>query len=181
MTRITPEQFKDAYLRAVSASEEEILARWDGKPDYTSLIRKTVLPAIAPHLNVQVYAADYYTLDCIYYAERDTDNFPPNLTYAKCICIALEHENEIEGSAVEMNKLQLFNVPLKVLITYPRHGSDRAAYLERYTKILRGADIFGDFATHRRQLVIFGEKQETTVNWCFYVYEAAGFQGIRDQ
>jgi hypothetical protein len=119
-----------------------------------------------------VYSADYYTLVCIYYTERDTDHFSPDTTYAKYICIALEHENDIRGSAIEMNKLQLFNAPLKVLITYTQHASERAAYLESYTKILRGADIFGDFATHRRQLVVFGDKQETTVNWRFYVYES---------
>ena len=182
MTRITPQQFKDAFLRAISASKEDILARWYGpQADYTRLMRETVLPEIGNQLNIKVYSADYYTLDCIYYTERDTEYFSSNTTYAKYICIALEHENNVRSSATEMNKLQLFNAPLKVLITYTApHASERAAYLERYTKILQGADVFGDFATHRRQLVVFGDRQETTVNWHFYAYEATGFQEIHN-
>ena len=49
------------------------------------------------------------TLDCIYYTLKDTEHFGnPQATYATCISIALEHENDIRGTFTEMNKLQLF-------------------------------------------------------------------------
>lgn len=141
-------------------------------------MRDTILPAIAPLLNVKVYSGDYYTLDCIYFTERDTEHFGAQTTYATHIGIALEHENDIRGTAIEMNKLQLFNAPLKVLITYCQTASERDFYLQCYVKILRAGDIFSDFATLRRHLVIFGSIDETTPRWHFYAYESSGFQEL---
>jgi hypothetical protein len=178
MIRVTPLQFKVAFLQVVSAAQVDLVTRWDARKDYTALMRATILPSIASHLGVQVYSADYYTLDCIYFAERDAAHFGTQATYATCISIALEHENDIAGTAIEVNKLQLFNAPLKVLITYAQTASERAFYLERYCKIIRAADIFDDFATLRRQLVIFGSRQELAANWHFYAYEASGFQDV---
>jgi len=180
MTHITPQQFAAAFLQAASAAETEIIARWDGPlRDYTSLMFTTVFPAIAPHLGVECYSGDYFLLDCIYYAERDIEHFSPNSYYAKYLSVSLEHENNIAGTAVEMNKLQLFNTPLKVLITYAHLPSERALFLERYAKIVRAADVFGDFATFRRQLVIFGSSREAAIDWHFFVYEESGFQEIQ--
>ena len=180
MIHISPQQFKDAFLQAAFTFQSDIFERWDALPERTDMMLKTVSPAIAQILNVQVYPGDYYTLDSIYYTERDTEHFPETSYHAKNICVALEHENNITKSVEEMNKLQLFNTPLKVLITYNPHASERADQLARYTKILRDADVFGDFATHRRQMVVFGDKQEAKVHWQFYVYETTGFQEIRN-
>ena len=180
MTRVTPEQFAAAFLRAATASQAEILERWNGpRRDYTSLIFANVLPAIATPLGIECYNGDYYGLDCVYYAQRDIEHFGPNTYYANCISVALEHENIIEGTAVEMNKLQLFNASLKVLITYAQLPSDRAFHLDRYAKMVRAADIFGDFATLRRQLVIFGSTRESAVDWHFFVYEDAEFRELQ--
>ena len=179
MTNISPQQFKDAFLQVVAKEQPEFIKRWDAKKDYTQFMRVTILPAIAPLLGIQVYSGDYYTLDCIYYTLKDTEHFGnPQATYATHISIALEHENDIRGSFTEMNKLQLFNAPLKVLITYCQDESGRAFYLEHYKKILQAGDIFGDFATLRRHLVIFGSRQEMVANWHFYVYESSGFQEL---
>jgi hypothetical protein len=176
----SPQQFKDAFLQADSTFQSEIFDCWGNWPERTHIMLKTVSPAIAQILNVNVYPGDYYTLDSIYYTERDTEHFPETSYHAKNICVALEHENNITRSVEEMNKLQLFNTPLKVLITYNPHASERAAQLARYTKILENADVFGDFATLRRQMVIFGDKQEAKVHWQFYVYETTGFQEMRN-
>ena len=180
MIRVTPEQFSGAFLRAATTSQVEILERWNGpRRDYTSLIFTNVLPAIAAPLGIECYNGDYYGLDCVYYAERDIEHFAPNTYYAHCISVALEHENIIAGTAVEMNKLQLFNAPLKVLITYAQLPSDREFHLGRYAKMVKAADIFGDFSTLRRQLVIFGSTREAGVDWHFFVYEDAGFREIQ--
>jgi len=178
MTRITPEKFKEAFLKAVQSVNSEIIALWNSRPAYTTLMLKDLLPKVAVELDILVWTSNYYYLDSIFYAERDNDHFGPSATYAKCISIAIEHEHIIDGTAVEMNKLQLFNSPLKVLITYAYNESQREYYLDRYTKILRGADIFGDFATLRRQLVVFGSLSEQIVTWHFYAYEPAGFQVV---
>jgi hypothetical protein len=180
MTTITPQQFKEKFQQVVSNAHADLIERWERPRDYTSFMRDKILREIAPLLSVQVYSADYYTLDCIYFIEQDAKHFPNN-TYATNIAIALEHENDIKGTATEMNKLQLFNAPLKVLITYCLLATERDDYLQRYNKILRDGDIFGDFATLRRHLVIFGSLQgraATAVNWHFCVYESSGFQEL---
>ncbi len=178
MTRITPNQFKDALLNAVASVESDIVALWDAKRDYTALMLDIVFPKIAAELGISVFNGNYYYLDSIFYSERDTEHFGPTAIYAKCISIAMEHENDPTHSGVEMNKLQLFNAPLKVLITYSGTPDLRSFYLDRYTKIIQGADIFGDCATLRRQLVIFGSLANQTVTWHFYTYGASGFQEI---
>ena len=180
MTRISPLQFKDSFLKVVStkAIDSQIADLWSSRTAYTTLMLEDVFPKVATELGISVWNSNYYYLDSIFYAEKDGDHFGPNATYAKCISIAMEHEHIIEGTAVEMNKLQLFNAPLKVLITYAGDETQRIHYLARYTKILQGADIFGDFATLRRQLVIFGSRSGKVITWHFYAYESTGFKAI---
>ena len=61
---------------------------------------------------------EYYTVDAILYNERDDGNFRnPRCAYAKYISVAIEIENNCTDAHVEMNKLQLLNAPLTVLIT----------------------------------------------------------------
>ena len=95
MIRITPHQFKEAFRQVVSTAQTDIIGRWDNCKEYTSFMRETILPAIAPLTSVQVHSRDYYTLDCIYFAERDTVHFRSEDTYATHISIALEHESII--------------------------------------------------------------------------------------
>jgi hypothetical protein len=40
---------------------------------------------------------------------------------------------------------------------------------------MREADVFSDFSTLRKQLVIFGSRDGNKVNWGFYVYKDGGF------
>jgi hypothetical protein len=117
----------------------------------------------------------YYTLDSIFFHERDTDNFGVHATYAKHIEVAIEHENVIAGSTTEINKLQLFSSPLKVLITY---GNDEGQqqYLKSYHEMIGWADVFDDISSLRRQLVTFGQKTPSEdIIWTDYVYDRAGF------
>ncbi len=91
----------------------------------------------------------------------------------------IEHENEITTSYEEMNKLCIFNTPLKVLITYPyRNGTEK--YLREYVDIVQRADIFGDFSTKQKHLVIFGKKEYNEVKWDFYIYINGSFVKLRD-
>jgi hypothetical protein len=73
-----------------------------------------------------------------------------------------------------MNKLQSFNAPLKVLITYAAAGPASEALLRKYENLIRTADVFNDVATLRQQLVILGTPK-TVHEWRFYAYENDGF------
>ena len=55
----------------------------------------------------------HFRIDTIFYQVPDTINFPnPKFTRAEYISIAFEHENEYQEVAEEMNRLQIYNVPL---------------------------------------------------------------------
>ncbi len=68
----------------------------------------------------------------------------------------------------------MFNVPLKVLITYAAEGRESETLLQKYEAVLSDSDVFNDIATLRQQLVIFGTPK-TARQWRFYVYEDDGF------
>jgi hypothetical protein len=72
-----------------------------------------------------------------------------------------------------MNKLQLFNAPLKVLITYAPPGGATDSLLRKYESIIKASDVFNDVATLRQQLVIIGTPKST--EWRMYAYENDGF------
>ncbi len=76
-----------------------------------------------------------------------------------------------------MNKLQLFNTPLKVLVTYAG-GSKADALVDKYARIMTNADVFSDFTTQRKQLVIFGppgKNPPVRINWSYHVYKQGRF------
>ena len=178
MDIISPESFKNAFVFDAKKSDAAIVHQWDrGRKDFTTLMRG-VMADTAAHLQAEIYNRDYYGLDCIFYSERDVVHFPANQNiYVKFITVAIELENDIHSTAVEMNKLQLFNAPLKVLVTYPK-VSEKQLYLDRYSTIIKEADILQDFSTQRKQLVAFGTTNKVTASWTFHVYGNGGFHEI---
>jgi hypothetical protein len=74
----------------------------------------------------------------------------------------------------EISTLQMFNAPLKVLITYVDEGAEGDSLLCKYEAVIRDSDIFDDVSTLRQQLVIFGTPK-TVRDWRFYAYESDGF------
>jgi hypothetical protein len=172
---ITPQKFLHAFALTTAQVHNELTDLWFNSPLYTGIMRGVVLPRIAATLGLQSWSKDYYYLDTVFYREKDMLHFPEHLTNVKYIEVALEHENVLSGTAQEMNKLQLFNAPLKVLITYDRTDSQRTEYLKKYEAIIHSADIFGDISTTRRQLVIFGRKPSEKIEWSAYVYQNEGF------
>jgi hypothetical protein len=73
-----------------------------------------------------------------------------------------------------MNKLQLFNAPLKVLITYTPVGQATDSLLRKYENIIKASDVFNDVATLRQQMVILGTAK-ALAEWRLYAYENDGF------
>ncbi len=181
MRRVSPEEFRDAFLTVLTAERanvDAVIAQRNNRA-YTVFFRDSLLPMIAKKLGEEMQSwKEYYYLDSVFFEERDQINFGVNSVYAKFLSVAVEHENYCGKTREEIYKLQLFNTPLKVLITYAMEGAEIDKLLAQYSNIIRAADVFGDIATLRRQLVIFGTPTETAERWRFYLYEKEGFTEI---
>jgi len=175
MKTITPRDFRNAFVAVMKAEHDNFRTAvgFESK-SYTYYVRSNIFPKIAKQLGLMAWNKEYYTLGGIFYEERGTNSSGNYTAYAKWISVALEHESKASKTHEELNKLQCFNVPLKVLITYAAEGAETESLLRRYEGIMSDADVFGDFATLRKQLVIFGTPR-TMREWRFYVYESDGF------
>ncbi len=175
MIRITPRDFRNAFV-AVMKSEHDSFRTALGfeTKSYNYFMRTNIYPKIAKHLNLQSWNKEYYTLNGMFYEERGTDNFGNYTAFAKWISVAIEHENNGSPALEPLMKLQLFNAPLKVLITYASEGAGTDALLRKYEKAMSDADVLDDFATLRQQLLIIGTPK-TIKKWRFYAYESDGF------
>jgi hypothetical protein len=175
MKRITPREFRNAFVAVMKAEHDSFrtAAGFEAK-SYTYFMRTNIFPKIAKHLGLLAWNKEYYALDGMFYEERGTDNFGKYTAYAKWISVALEHVNKPSKTLEEINKLQMFNAPLKVLITYAAEGEESESLLRKYEAVMSDSDIFEDIATLRQQLVIFGTPK-TLRNWRFYAYESDGF------
>jgi hypothetical protein len=175
MKKITPRDFRNAFVAVMKAEYDNFRTAvgFESK-SYAYFMRSSIFPKIAKHLGLLAWNKEYFTLDGMFYEERGTDKLGNYTAYAKWVSVALQHESLASKTHEDINKLQLFNVPLKVLITYAREGSEADALLRKYEAIMSAADVYDDFATLRQQLVIFGTPK-TVREWRFYVYESDGF------
>jgi hypothetical protein len=175
MKIITPRDFRNAFVAVMKAEHASFrtAAGFEDK-SYTYFMRTNIFPKIARHLGLQAWNKEYYALDGMFYEERGRDNSGKYTTYAKWISVALEHVNKPLRTHEVMNKLQIFNAPLKVLITYAAEGAESDALLRKYEAVIGESDVFNDIASLRQQLVIFGTPK-TLRDWRFYVYESDGF------
>ena len=175
MNRISPRDFRNAFV-AVMKSEHASFRTAIGfeTKSYNYFMRATIYPKIAKHLNLLSWNKDYYTLNGMFYEERGADNVGNYTAYAKWISVAIEHENNGVKAHETINKLQSFNAPLKVLITYAAEGAETDSLIRKYEKVMSASDVFNDFATLRQQLLILGTPR-TIRKWRFYAYESDGF------
>jgi hypothetical protein len=178
MTRIvSPQEFNAAFLAVAKRRRAEVRDVWNNRPAYTDFClgdANGLLTSVSKRLRLQ-YCCQYFGIDAVMCEKVDAINFSPDYWWAaEQLTVAIEHENVIAGAHQEMNKLSIFNSPLKVLITYP-WVSTKNDYLATYADIARRADIFNDFTTRRRHLVIFGFGPEDDVTWESYVYRLGEF------
>jgi hypothetical protein len=175
MKKVTPRDFRNAFLEVMESEHDSFrTATGFETKSYNYFMRSTIYPKIARHLGLLSWKKEYYTLDGMFYEERGMDDTGKYATYANWISVAVEHENDASRAHETMNKLQLFNAPLKVLITYAADGAASDSLLQRYEGIIKASDVFNDFATLRQQLVILGTPR-TATQWRFYAYEDGGF------
>lgn len=176
--RISPKKFTEEFYGVVQDAQNQLVDLWFQSARYTKLMYDLILPAVAERIGLLSWPRPYYHLDSVFYQEKDTDNFQPPVENAKYIAVAIEHEHVLSGSAQEMNKLQLFNAPLKVLITYDMNDVERAKYLRIYEAIIASADVFEDIVSLRRQLVLIGRLIDRQIGWSAYTYERTGFVAV---
>lgn len=174
----TPSNFSAAFVHVVTEKHDELARQWLMKRPYTTFILGTVFPLVATKLGLQAWIRNYYYLDSVFFREQDTSHFPSDVMNATYFEVALEHEHDITRTAQEMIKLQVFNAPLKVLITYDTSDQERNSHLMQYEEIVKAADIFSDAASRGRQLVVFGRKNDANIEWSTYVYEKTGFMPL---
>lgn len=182
-----PDDFYAAFRKVIDTRKTDLPRHWqrDAKArQYTALMLGDILPAVARELGICYYdggrserpsARDYYLLDAVFYREIDQVHFKAKDKYVKYISVAIEHENEYSSAGEEMNKLQLFNVPLTVLITYPPKEK-RKETLDKYSAIIRQADILENASATRWQLAILGPfGSYDDGDWEAFVYRDGGF------
>ena len=174
---VQPETFARAFAAAVDQFAPKIIDVWNGPlPAFTNLMLDEVLPATARRLDLQ-YQREYWHTDAILFTRFDSEHFGEAAGYAESVAVAVEHENDFKLSHQEINHLSILNTPLKVLIAYPTAGE--RVYLDLYARILRKADVFSDFATLRKHLVVFGYHDKGRgLAWSFFVYGEKGFSAL---
>ena len=175
MTKITPRDFRDAFVAVMQAEYANFrTAVGFETKSYNFFMRTTIYPRVARQLGLLSWNKEYYTLDGMLYEKRGVDDTGKYATYANWISVAIEHENDSALAHEKMNKLQSFNAQLKVLITYAAAGAASDNLLRRYEELIKASDVFNDTATLRQQLVILGTPK-TVQEWRFYAYETDGF------
>ena len=175
MIKVSPREFRNAFMAVMKAEHAGFRASvgFEAK-SYLFFMRTTIYPRIGRQLGLLSWNKEYYTLDGMLYEERGTDDTGKYATYANFISVAIEHELDVSKAQEKTNKLQSFNAPLKVLITYAVDGPATELLLKKHETVIRASDVFSDVATLRQQLVILGTPR-TVREWRFYAYEDDGF------
>ncbi len=135
----SPSSFYSAFRRVVGANSELLLQKWTDSHSYTDVIRDVILPAMAAELNMGFHL-ECQTLDAAFFQATGE-------TWARYLSVAIEHENDYSTAVEEMYKLQRFNAPLTVLITYPGRPEIGERILKKYAAIIKAADVFGNATT----------------------------------
>jgi hypothetical protein len=178
---VRPLEFASAFQAVVKLRSKEINAFW--KPwsakEYTRLFLQrddSILKDVARRLKLD-YAQPWCTLDAIFFEHARAG-------LAEYLSVAIEHENFSRRAAYQVNKLSIFNAPLKVLITYPagpslKDESKQDAVLRLCSEMLRAADALGDFSHARQQMIILGsddpEDDGGVLTWRHFLDEHGAF------
>jgi hypothetical protein len=175
MKRISPRAFRNAFDAVLKAEDASFRTAVGFEPkSYAYFMRTNIFPKVAKQLGLLAWNKSYLGLDGMFYEERGTDRFGKFTAYPKWIAVAVDHAMKAQETPEQINKLQLFNVPLKVLITYADEQTEIDALLAKYETVIKDSDIFNDIAGLRQQLVIVGTPRAVR-QWGFYVYESDGF------
>ena len=174
MNNITTELFFKNWLLSVNENREILINNWRNSKNFTFSIRgeiDSVLSKVATNLNLKVYENDYYSLDAIFYDEKDLcPRINSNSHWFRNIRIAFEHENNFySGLYQEISHLIITNCELKVLVTYPNDEEEGFEELKYFSEIIQGNRKEKEFSDNEEILVIFG--YENDFQWEGYIYK----------
>lgn len=174
---VDPRSFRDALSVVLHDHESQLRDAWTRGRDFTSVWKNPngIYEQLGKRLALRHCHKEYWSIDAVYYERLDTDSFPAPGRYAEAIAIAVEHENNSATAHEEINKLSIIDAPLKVLVTYADPGNYADQLLLKFAAMLERADTFGDFATQRRHMVIFGHKDDEAINWNYFVFTGYEF------
>ena len=183
---VEPWEFRDAFHKVVNISSVNsvLVKNWYKPGSFTKRWEKLIYPKVAHELSLKHWrgnkSGEYWYLDAIFYRHGSKILADQGYDYATFLSVAVEHENNSTTSYQEMNKLSAFNASLKVLVTYPEQEEDpeqekESTLLRNYTKQIKSADVYGDFVDKRRQMAVFGYKENDTVCWEYHLFNGAEF------
>ena len=179
---VSPQEFKEHFAVVLNRNNAALVKHWDCFKKTTAVWTKIIYPQIAKELGSLIHCPEYMQLDAVFFAKEDDCVKKPvrHYLYPQYFSVVMEHENDSNTSFEEMNKLSLINAPLKVLVTYPYQDDAPAQkkekpLLDNYIKQVKNADVFDDFEGKRRQMVIFGYKENDTIHWKYYLFKDKRF------
>ena len=170
-------KFQKIYLEVVEPNTDKIISVWNNSKNFTQIMvngNNSIIRQIADKLHLKC-KTEYWSIDAVLYEKTHDQYYNKNSIFAQYLNIAIEHENNANTAHEEINKLSLFNAPLKVLITYSNILSRTERLLGDFADIIKKADIFSDFSSLKKQLVIIGYIKRKKLNWDFYIYKDKGF------
>ena len=179
---VSPQEFKKHFDAVLSVNDAALVKHWDCFKKTTAVWTTIIYPQIAKELGSLIHCTEYMDIDAVFFAKEDDCVKKPvrHYLYPQYFSVVMEHENDSNTSFEEMNKLSLINAPLKVLVTYPHQNEADFQMMEDelikiYQKQMKNADVFGDFKDKRRQMVIFGYKENDTIRWEYYLFKDKRF------
>ncbi|HLP19562.1 MAG TPA: hypothetical protein VK174_04645 [Chitinophagales bacterium] len=184
MERITAHQFFAAWQNTIIERRPDLKKIWQQSTEFTQAIKgssKSILGAVGRQLNLSTYEGDYYSLDAIFYKDIDlVVPRPINTSWFKNIRIAFEHENDFKsGLFKEVSHLAITNCDLRVLVTYPKHGSSHTETkneMENLRRIILGNRLAQNIADEDGFLLIFG--YENRFAWEGFVFKMDSWEEV---
>lgn len=180
MSKITSQQFFQAWIDAVQNRKEHLLNIWRQPGVFTSQVKgddTSIIKEIADKLNLLCYQQDYYCIDTIFYKEEDlVPERPIGSYWFRDIRIAFEHENNFNsGLYQEVSHLLITNCDLRVLVTYPTDYGEEEQ-MEYLHKIIKGSRHSKVVSEEESFLIIFGS--ENGFLWEGYIYKEDNWKQV---
>jgi hypothetical protein len=168
MNKVSAVEFVSKFNGVTTNRAPDIRAKWHRKTrDYTVLFCDAdgVLCQVADALDL-IYKKNFLTADAALYS----DEIP---------VVVIEHENDVPGAGHEVKKLGYLDVPLGVLITYPKTATADEHLLRKYVeKDLEGPTRIGNLGRQRELLVILGTEVGNEIRWRYFKYTKSGLGQI---
>lgn len=179
MTTFSSRRFLQVWSEITARRSQELIAKWDMRPEYTSIILAggdCIIGKVAEELGLTYYPNTYYHTDAILYSEA---NLVPerneNQWWFRGISVAFEHENVYNKRLYEeISHLLILHSELSVVVTYPQRGE--AKHLLYYHSIIQGSPRAKELDKEESFLLILGYCGP--LEWKGLIYKNEGWKEI---